>query len=275
MTELNSGVRILFGETAGALCSWCCGLVKRIQLNADNTKLRWFDYRSNIWHYHLFQRHWLHIKGLKFGRWVIFWIIFWPYFQAQKWLFMSFRWWHYHSICRLQFVSRTWYFCDLRTSSIVFFPSDKPKMSAIFLFLVYLTYWSKSVPYSSTPVMIISFKCNVAMSILCLVIAFLLLMRYVNVGPWPLTLAMYDKARGQLLHSVCLYLLLSYDVSYRPPLTTFSATAYTLNSDQYVGNWNISPVFQIPDPDSTTHFATYVALQSTWNELSVKIVLRL
>jgi len=49
---------------------------------ADVQKWRYFDFQSEIWHYHLSQRHWFHVKKLKFWQSGDILHNFWLYFQC-------------------------------------------------------------------------------------------------------------------------------------------------------------------------------------------------
>jgi len=124
----------------------------------------------------------------------------------------------------------------------------------------------------------VSTKFEVDMTIRCIVIELLLLIRYVTLWPWPLTfwpwsVVMHGWSRGQPLHQVwrsyC-YTFSSYEFWHLPHWQCVcSHCACAVSCDLCVGG-KFSRIFEIPDPDLPTHYATFMALRLRQMELSAK-----
>jgi len=127
----------------------------------------------------------------------------------------------------------------------------------------------------------VSTKCGVDTIIRCLVIALLLLIRYVNVWPWPLTfwpwsVVIHGGSRVQPLHQVWRsygYPILSYKF-WHLPQNTLPMHLQPLRMRRIM--WpmrrgQIFPhIFEIPDPDLPLHYTTFIALRLRQMELSAK-----
>ena len=107
--------------------------------------------------------------------------------HAQKRLLMKFRckFRHRRLIPTLRFPSRVQNFGVLATFQFIF--AFHMLNVAIFLLPVCLTYWPKSIPHASTPMLIIPTKFEVDVIIHCRVKVFCLMTRYVTLWPWRLT----------------------------------------------------------------------------------------
>jgi len=125
----------------------------------------------------------------------------------------------------------------------------------------------------------VSTKFEVDMTIRCLVIALLLLIRYVTMWPWPLTfwpwsVVVHGKSRGQSLHQVWRsygYPLLRYEFWHLAPIGYRSHCACAVSRDLCIGT-NFSHIFEIPDPDLPIHYTTFMPLRLRQMELCAKTV---
>jgi len=103
-----------------------------------------------------------------------------------------------------------------------------------------------------------------------LVIALLMLIRYVTLWPWPLTLwpwsvAIHCGSRGQPLHQVRRsygYPFLRYGFWHLPYDTIDNVLSVTAHAPYHVGGAIFSRIFEIRDPDLPTHYMTFMALRS-------------
>jgi len=147
--------------------------------------------------------------------------------HAQKQLFMNFRWkfWHQRSISWPQFPYRERHFADLRTFSFEFdFCIGWAERPPNFYFRSSWPTDLESVSRVAYLPIKISTKFEVDTTFGCLVIAFLLQIRYVTLWPWPFTfwpwsVTMYGGSYDQPLHQVwrsCDYPFSSYEFWHLP-----------------------------------------------------------
>ena len=130
------------------------------------------------------------LTGSNFGNLTAFRAIFSHIFtaHAQEWPLMNFRlkFWHHHSISWSRFPYRARYFRDTRTFSVDFcigYAECPP-------YFYFRSSWPtdlESVSRDAHLAVTVSTKFEVDTTIGCLVIALLLLIRYVILWPWPLT----------------------------------------------------------------------------------------
>jgi len=143
--------------------------------------------------------------------------------RAQKRLFMNFRckFRHHRSIPRPWFLYKLQKFGDFPTFSIHFcilYAEGPPYFYFRFLWPTDLE--SIGLPHASALTAIISAKFEVDTTIHCWVIAFLRMIRYVILWPWPLTfwhwtVVIHGESRVQPCHQVwrpCAYSFLSYEL---------------------------------------------------------------
>jgi len=119
--------------------------------------------------------------------------------NAQKRLLVNFRlkFWHHHSIPWPRFPYRARYFGDLRTFSVDFFAFHKLNVRHISTSgLVDL----ESVSRDAYLVMKFCTKFEVDTTIRCLVIALLLLIRYVTLWPWPFDFGQWSYMAGHVVN---------------------------------------------------------------------------
>ena len=126
----------------------------------------------------------------------------------QKRLLMNLwlKFWHHRSIPWHQFPSGAWYSGDLRTFSVDFCIgwAEYPP------YFYFRSSWPtdlESVSRDANLAVKVSTKFEVDMTIRCLVIALLLLIRYVTLWPWPLTfwpwsVVVHGRSCGHPLHQV-------------------------------------------------------------------------
>jgi len=148
--------------------------------------------------------------------------------HAQKWLFMNFRlkFWHNHSTPWPQFPYRARYFGNLRTS-----PDDfcigLAECQPYFYFHSSWPTDLESVSRDAHLAVKVSTKFEVDTTIRCIVIALLLLIRYVTLWPWPFNLAQWSYMAGHVVNPSTKFedptanrsWVISSDITHRIPLT--------------------------------------------------------
>ena len=144
------------------------------------------------------------LNASNFGKLTTFRAIFSHIFTAHapKRLFMNFRlkFWHHHSIPWPRFPYRAWYFANLRIFSVVFFCIGYGECPPYFYFQSSWPMNLESVSRDAYLAVKVSTKFEVDTTIHCLVIALLLLIRYMTLWPW--SVVIHGGSRGQLLHQV-------------------------------------------------------------------------
>jgi len=112
------------------------------------------------------------------------------------------KFWHRCSLPWSRWPYRERYFVDLKAFTVDSLHSIC-SLSAIFLLPVWFTYWPKKCHVLS-PTLQISTKFEVGTIIRCLVIPFLLLIRYMTSWPWSLTfdLGQWSYIAGHLVNSI-------------------------------------------------------------------------
>ena len=148
--------------------------------------------------------------------------------HAQERPLMNFRlnFWHHHSIPWSRFPYRARYFGDTRTISDDFCIGyvECPQCPPYFYFRSSWPTDLESVSHDDHLAVTVSTKFEVDTTIRCLVIALLLLIRYVTLWPWPMTfwlwsVVIHGGSRGQPLHQVWrsyVYPFLSYEFWHLP-----------------------------------------------------------
>jgi len=144
--------------------------------------------------------------------------------------------WHHYSIPWSRFPYRARYFGDSRTFSVDFWIgwAECPQ------YFNFRSSWPtdlESVARDAHLAVTVSTKFEVDTTIRCLVIALLLLIRYVILWPWPLTFWLWSvviqgRSHGQPLHHVWRsygYPFLSYEFWHLPSATTLPLTVFLYN----------------------------------------------